>query len=312
MEISFLLLQLKGVLGPADDKEVLNELYSYIPLYRTMPTGFGYDVFLILDTVEISQTAPNIWRVEITYSLPDDSKGASNTKSNIGPHTNDYQSWSNNYVQVTVNSIATTKRITTSLRTVACQKRLQANNQNVPFPQGRPAPIGWTIDGIEGVEVLERNFEFTLTVYKSPADYSFAYIRKLYRMSKTVNNDTFFGFPEGSVLFVGHDASSESMGNVVLNFTFRMQPNFKFSRTQQTTLMPPTEDDPNKMFDVYYEPDFPDAGGQMPGGAFSGWSVVDYLYTPLPEGASGMTIQRPYMRVVHEVYGYSDFDLLEI
>lgn len=296
--------------GPDDDLEAVKAAYSVIPMFRTFPLYDGTNIVLTLENLELKMIQYDIWEVTCTYQLPDSGGsgggGYSQNINNIGPNVGDYQQWSNSYVQLDVNVIAEQTTRKTGLFVLESQKNVDATNTSVPYSLGSTAPIGMTSTGIEGTPVYARQFDFGLTAYFRPQKLTIPYVRKLHRMATTLNNNLFFGFPRGSVLFTEATFSSDVFSVVPVNFQFKVRNNFKFSETGPTALMDPNQDDPELLYDVYKDEYFPDSIDTFnPGGAISGWAVVDYLYHEKPD--NGTLIQQPYLRTIHEVYGYSNF-----
>lgn len=302
------------IYGPDDDLLALEAAYIILPPWRRVPLYDGNHLFLVLVKLNVTRIAPDVWKLEVGYGPPEfggSGAGGYSQPQNVGPNVGE-QNWTDRFVQVSVNSEAITENKKLSLRTIACQKAVGAANQTVPYPSGKPAPIGWTIDEVAGSDVFVRSFEFSLTAYFRPDEYNFAYVRRLYRMATLLNHDTFCGFPAESVLFLGHSAAGDVYSLIPVTFNFAMKPNFKLSQTEATVLMDPNEDDPAKMFDRYYEPYFPDAGGTAPGGALSGWSEIDYSYLPVPDENTKMVLQKPILRTIHVNYEKGNYDRFNI
>lgn len=300
--------------GTDDDLKALEAAYSIIPPFRQVPMYDGTNIVLTLDSLKLTMLEYDHWRAEVSYSVSDSggsAGGGYSRRVGDGPGAGDYRNWSEGFIQLDFNVSAVEINRKLSYATLACQKASFATNQQVPYPQGRPAPIGESIDGVEGSDVYNRQFGFGIRAFFPPQKLTFSYVRRLYRMATTINNKTFFGFPEGSVLFLEANASSDLFQVVPVQFDFKVRPNFKFLKDGPNLLMSPTVDDPAQMFDRYHDPDFPNAdNGPEPGGAFSGWSVVDYRYAETEDQA--IILQKPIMRVIHKVYDKSDFDKLEL
>lgn len=301
--------------GPDDDLEAVKAAYSVIPMFRTFPLYDGTNIVLTLENLELKMIQYDIWEVTCTYQLPDSGGssggGYSQNVNNIGPNVGDYQQWSNSYVQLDVNVISEQIPRKMGLKSLACQKNVDATDTSVPYTAGKPAPIGMTASGIEGANVYARQFDFGLTVYFRPQKLTIPYVRRLNRMACSLNTNLFFGLPRGSVLFTEATFSSDVFSVVPVNFQFKVRNNFKFSQTGPTVYMDPNADDPAEMYDTYHDPYFPDAAtGPEPGGAFSGWCEVDYLYHEKPD--NGALIQQPYLRTIHQMYEYSNFARFEL
>lgn len=291
--------------GPDDDIVATQYAYSIIPPFRYMPIYDDSNAFLYLtlDKIGLTRINQDVWRVEVAYSVPDTEDGG-----NQGPNQGDPE-WSQDFVQLDFNVTTAEEEKKMSLATLACQRKFGAAG-GVPYGPGLSAPIGQTEDGVAGTSVLARQFEFGIQGYFLPQKLTFQYVRKLYRMSGTLNNDTFYGFPAYSVLFTECSASGSLYDKVPINFNFKMKPNFKFSRTEPTKLVDPQEDDVKLMFDVFNDPFFENADtGPAPGDAYSGWDLVDYRYYAAEQ--EGMLLNKPVLRTIHQVYSISNFHLFD-
>lgn len=296
--------------GPDDDIVALRAAYSMVPPRRIMPLYTGGNILLTLSDLKVDQVDPNTWKVSTSYSArPEDQSPGGMGSGGTGPAVGDRGNWSNNFVQLSFNVGAQQETRTQSIKLVDIKKNSGFGNQNVPHTTGQPAPIGQTINGIEGAPVYIRNFGFSITAYFRPRLLTFNYVRRLYRMATTVNNASFFGFPAGSVLFLEASASGDLYSVVPVTFDFQVRPNYKFSQTLPTALSDPNSDKEVEMFDLYNDPFFPDPNAvtPFPGGAFSGWSVVDYRYMGDVDATAKMNLQKPVLRLIHQMYETSDF-----
>lgn len=295
-----------------DDVIMLQSIYPYLPMYYLIPFVDETSIILALSQMKLEQVNDSTWKATLTYSLPENggkSGGGMGTNvDDIGPDTgeNDGAGWSENFTQLSVNMTAITRNRKWSLNTIACQRNVNLPPGGVPYPAGQPAPIGHTVDGIEGADVYERQFQFQITAYFPPEKLKYAYIRKLALMQTTYNRDVFFGFPPGSVLFLECNLAGDIYQVVPVTFSFQQQNNFRFSQTEATRAADPYVDDWLQMHDVFYEPEFEDTG-IMPG-----WSYVDYRYAPEATDASKMVVQKPMLRTIHRLYWDSDFNAFEL
>lgn len=294
------------ILGPQDDLQVLEAVYDFVPIYRSFATYTGEISTLRIDQVTIEQVLHDKWRVQCVYSLSPENVGEQGD-----PNKGDYQQWTQNFVQLGFNVASQQENVKMSLATFACQKAFGVGGA-VPYPAFKPAPIGLTTDGAEGTSVYKRLFSFNITSYFQPKQLDFQYVRRLFRIATTLNAKTFLGFPRGSVLFLEASGSGDVYSEVPVTFDFQVQPNFKFSQTEAEKLMDPGENDPDKMFDLYHDPWFPDAPTDPLAGPYSGWDVVDYLYETQNVNNAGLMVQAPTLRTIHRVYSISDFIHLNI
>jgi hypothetical protein len=125
-------------------------------------------------------------------------------------------------------------------------------------------------------------------------------------MTGTVNDNIFFGFERGSVLFLGATASGDLFANVAVTFSFAVAPNFSFIQAADSILADPLRSplgNPDKIGDA----DFP-----LDATEYWGWDVVEYLFAKIPDSASGMVLQRPDYRLIHRVYESTNFGYLQL
>ena len=300
--------------GPDDDIVALQAAYSIVPPNRTMPLYSGGYIFLTLSSLKVEQIAAETWKLTVGYSHnPIDQDPNPNNPTNNGPNQGDTEQWTNNFVQLSFNVGAQQEQKSMSVQLIDISKNLGFLNANFPYTVGQGAPIGHTDEGVEGAPVYLRSFSFSVTAYKRPSELNFAYVRRLYRMATTINNKTFFGFPAGSVLFLEASASGDLYSVVPVTFDFQMRPNFKFVSAGADVLMDPVKDKVAEMFDTYADYYFYDSiPGEFPGGAHSGWSIVDYRYMADVDPVAKMTLQKPFLRLIHQLYFTADFGKFEL
>ena len=326
--------------GPDDDIVALEAAYSIIPPWRIMPMYDGNFILLTLSSLELKQLQTDHWKVTVKYGVPEQAGGTGGGYNEpVDPVDDNGTQWTNNFVQIGFD-------IRTESETRSQSRKLLAWNSaptapNLPYTVGQGAPMGAHADGIEGVEVLTRTFEFNVTAYFTPAQLTYAYTRKLYRMATSLNIRPFFGFPPGSVMFMGTGGQGDLFSVVPLTFNFVMRPNFMLGATGTSGPFKPTSDNPEDMFDFIVDPYFANISGQVvntanlvpwlqfdsnspfayvisggnmvPSGTnlshvFSGWSHIDYRYGPeQPDPVTGGMFQTPIHRLIHMNYEYSDF-----
>ena len=291
--------------GPDDDIVALQAAYQIVPPSRTMPLYEGGYIFLTLSSLRVEQLATETWKLTVSYSARPKDQDVNQS----GPAAGDRDQWTNNFVQLSFNVSSQQEQKSMSLKLVDIKKNIGFGNANVPYTVGQRCPVGHTEDGVEGYPVYERSFGFSITAYFSPSDLTFAYVRRLYRMATTLNDKSFFGFPAGSVLFIEAAASGDLYSVVPVTFDFLMKPNFKLKTTGDDELMDPDDDTEANMFDTYVDPYFaaPTVVTPWPGGAISGWDILDYRYLPTVDETAKMTLQKPSLRLIHREYFTSDF-----
>ena len=88
--------------------------------------------------------------------------------------------------------------------------------------------IGASDDGVEGVDIVSGQFNWTETWYLAAADVDSAYRTTLAELTGTVNNAAFRGFNAKEVLFLGATGSRRGTGaddDWEINFSFTQSPN---------------------------------------------------------------------------------------
>jgi len=319
--------------GPDDDIVALRAAYTIIPPYRSMPLYSGGYILLTLSNLSVDQVDNDTWKVSVGYTArPIDQSPGGLGSGGTGPAVGDRGNWSNNFVQLGFNVSSQQEQQTESLKLLNVRRANKAVNVDMPYTPGKPAPVGHTMDGVEGYQSYVRSFSFNITAYFPPQRLTFAYVRRLYRMATTVNDRSFFGFPGGSVLFLEASASGDLYSVVPVTFEFQMRPNYIFrkngylnpdnSYSYDNHFADPSNDNEAYMFDTYYEPEFEDSPDILdpfynistgfPGNAYSGWSIIDYRYMHTVDTASKMDLQKPILRMIHQVYEKSNFNLLEL
>lgn len=286
--------------GPDDDQEALKYAYSIVPPSRTMPLYEGGDFLILLQSIELEQLDNNTWRATVVYAPDEEDEGGGGgggAPNVIG------ENWSQDFVQININITPQMEKINRSLEVMESVKRVGSAGN--PLTVGQPGFIGLSNAGVEGTQKFARKFEFGITGYFAPSKLTFPYIRRLYRMSTTVNSEVFFGFPAFSCLFTGFTADGNRFQRIPVGFEFQMRPNFRYSEAGPEQFMDPTEDDPANMYDTYFDPFFPSSTI-----THSGWAEVDYRYGP--KVSQGVQIQSPISRSIHRIYGASNYALFNL
>lgn len=327
------------VFGPEDDVLALEAAYSIIPQFRLMPSYDGNLVLLTITNIKLTSLQADHWLVEVTYGIPrGGGQFPGGYEEPVPPQTEGTNEWSNKYVQIGFQTAVSQVNRTMSIQ-------LQAQNVRfgivpvppAPYALGKSAPMGHHRDGAEGAEVYVPNFTFNVTSYFTPSQLTYAYARRLFSMTGTLNMRAFFGFAPGSVMFQGSDGQGDLFSIIPVTFNFEMKLNLTFTRTGSPGLVIPmtsgTETIPNQdglpmMYRIIADPYFDDAPNHFPGwleyesedflfpagtNIYSGWSHIDYRYGPeKPDPATGLTIQEPIFRFIHLTQYYSDFKRLGI
>lgn len=113
---------------------------------------------------------------------------------------------------------AVTEKITQSKQTISKTKRgggLAPDNQKA---------IGVTIDGeVEGCDRMSPHFEWSVT--RIFGFVTLQYFQSLYALVGTTNNAQFYGFPIGTLLFIGASLQARDTQKVTMTYKFAARPN---------------------------------------------------------------------------------------
>lgn len=153
-------------------------------------------------------------------------------------------------------------------------------------PAGQTAPnfqgaINVNEQGVQGVDIIVPQFEFTTTKTQAVGFVTLAYAATLARLTGKVNNAPFDDFAAGELLFLGADFSQQSAGPATLAYKWSASPN----RTNLTI-------------------------GNITGINKGGHEYMWVFYRPNLSGTSLVRI--PVAVYVHKVYEDGNFALLGI
>lgn len=311
-----------------DDEEMQANVIPYFANnFGTLVKKFYLDidkyVLLYVMDIQANQLTWSKWKLEITFGIPEDngqSQGDGGGES--GP--SDGESNSQEFTQLSFNcTTAMEKRQTATL--IESQVTTVRDNEGlVPtYAIGPNVFIGVTEDGVEGADVAVRGFNFQIVQYMPPTKLTYAYVRRLSRLTACINSDTFFGFARGSVMCTGAQAGGHLYQNVPVTLEFEVKTNFYFSQTGPSSLAP--LDDtyiPGRIggkvvrtfsqFDTYHDPEFSGTivNSGLGAGIHSGWSIVEYIYATKVKILSKTLIRRPTERRIFlpEEVLYVDFN----
>jgi hypothetical protein len=153
-----------------------------------------------------------------------------------------------------------------------------------PSPDEKGA-IGVTDQGVEGIDVNERGFEWTETHSMSAETLSGAYLQTLKAITWTTNRDAFRGFLPGEVLFKGASGTWRTGENAEIGFTFEG----RFNRPPGLKIGDITLD-----FEI------------------KGHEYIDVRYKNAMDTVGGYKIKVPQFVYVHQIYEEGNFELLGI
>jgi hypothetical protein len=153
-------------------------------------------------------------------------------------------------------------------------------------PYFQPAPdfqgaINVNEQGVQGVDVIVPQFEFSFTKSQENGFVSLSYAATLARMTGKTNNAPFENFDAGELLFLGADFSQQSSGPATVTYKFSASPN----RTGITI-------------------------GSITGIAKKGHEYLWVFYRPNLSG--NFLVRIPVAVYVHKVYEDGDFNTLGI
>jgi len=183
--------------------------------------------------------------------------------------------------EYTVDLSAVTEKITQSKETRHRVQRFQSFPGGIPAPDNQRA-IGITADGeVEGCERVSPRLEWTTT--RAWGYTTLGYWKVLYSLVGKTNDDTFYGWARGEVLFLGASSQTKSQDGITTRtYKFAVQPN-------ETDIV---------ICDSLEVPDK------------RGW---DYLWVAYESTADvGKLTQQPFAAYVERIYGEADFELIRI
>lgn len=157
----------------------------------------------------------------------------------IAPHEGQLGFWDGDvqYVPPTINPLEVGEfrlniKTTGGTRTIKLSKqtrRAYSSTAEIFFPGVLESMFGGLIgvsdSGVDGVEIVSPVFEWTEERTFLTGSVTLAYLKKLQRMTGTVNNSPFRGFDSGEILFMGAEAGIRTGEHWRFVFTFRGSPN---------------------------------------------------------------------------------------
>jgi hypothetical protein len=243
-----------------DHEVALGLVEDEVPVFHVIKVE-GTDYTIIKSDVELNQVGDYEWEATVKYTLPELEGGSSS------------------YVELGFAMDGGSQTITKS---ILVRSSHSATSITDPIPDLKGA-IGYTKNGIQGTERLTRGLTFTITAYFAPVIWTSTYIKTLYNISKCYNDDVFFTFAAGEVLFINASGQGSYYKVVPVTFNFVASPNISGAA----------------------DPGFPAL-------TMLGHDVVDYLYYEGTDGTSDDLIMVPSYRYVHQIYEPADFTLLGI
>lgn len=260
-------------IGSVEEDEVYDATLTGSPDY--------YDGFIRSDIKLTPLGGPN-WKVEVTYA-PRGAGGGDQPVGDTGSGGIGGEPASQPTAPSETDLLGAGWSIETS---GASQRILQSLVTNESVRRGGGAApdykraIGVTRDGVQGTEIFVPKLEITRSVQR--ATVTIEYLKTLRRLTGRVNNDTFYTFPEGTLLYLG--ASGTFTVGEGWSFTH------KFAYEPNETLI--------------------NICDGLTVSAKAGW---DYLWVAYSEEVEANQVAPlPLAAYVEEVYPYADFTLLQI
>lgn len=248
-------------IGSEDDGDV------YAAVLAELPANYGT---LTLDSVSLDPQGGGVWFATATYGKDEgdevDPEGTPATQ----PDATDPLG-----AEFSFDTTGGTAHITQSLANVS---KTKVGGGDAPDHKGA---IGVSKDGIAGADIVAPKLEFQIT--RNYAYVTLAYIKTLAALTGTVNNDTWFNFSGGELLFQGASGQAGSDGKVRITFKFAAAEN---------------------QAEVEISDELTVSTGK------DGW---DYLWCTYGKATSnGAVVSKPTVAYVEQVYARTDFALLGI
>lgn len=160
-----------------------------------------YDGLIRTDyNVEEIAGKPGFYIAEITYEQRDLKEAEHNPPPEFP------------FYKITVNFTTkglTTRRIVGLSNNTSVTPYKQGDESKTPLyqPVNHGALVNVTEEGVEGVDVIIPTLDFTITKEFAADAVTVGFVRLLYSLTGTVNEDAFLGFAPGELLYKGVDAS---------------------------------------------------------------------------------------------------------
>lgn len=146
--------------------------------------------------------------------------------------------------------------------------------------------IGVTDEGVEGVDVVAPQFQFSIVKYFANSALTTAYYVDVYNLVGKTNAGSFQGFAAGEVLFLGASGSRKSTSS-----SDRTAVTFRFAANRPRTGV---------------------TIGTITGINKDPWQALDVRYTEVEDTSAKTVVKRPTSVHVHTVYESGDFNDLNI
>lgn len=193
-----------GFFGPEDDTELAKYIYSTFPAFRTFPTSPSDTIALFISSVNATNLGKNLWRISVTYSLPE------------GNEAKDY-----GYIQYGFEAGGDTIHISQS---ISVRSSVARTGSGLTPPNWGGA-IGVSKNGIEGADIPARGLRFNITGFFVPTDYATSLAKTWGDLAGCCNNATFLSFAAGEVMYLSCSGQGEQYKVIPIQFNFLYKPN---------------------------------------------------------------------------------------
>jgi hypothetical protein len=145
---------------------------------------------LVRQEIDVQPTGYDCWRVDVSYGPESDSQSQ---------ETPEPGTWKFDF-----DTSGGRHKVTKSLATIS--RHWKSGTDEAPDLKGA---IGYDGERVNGVEILIPVLKFTITAYYDPTDVTTELMRTLARATPRYNSDSFLGFDEGEVLYLGTSGSGD-------------------------------------------------------------------------------------------------------
>jgi hypothetical protein len=195
--------------GTTDDQVAIDLAANHSPIsyYR-----------LVRDTIDVNQVAPNRWEATVRYVDPDKPD-----EEEPGDHVE---------VGEGVFSFDTTGEIIhiDAVKKGKYTEYFHTAAQAVSFK----GAIGVHSDGVDGVDIVSPGLRLTYRTRLAKEDVTLQWIKNVAAITGTTNNNTFYTFAKGEMLFLGMQGEQTGETDPEMTFNFVASSNWPVARTFET------------------------------------------------------------------------------
>ena len=246
---------------PNDDIAAAKYIYDNIPTFRVFILNDGSPITLYLSSSRGEDLGGGTWRVELVYTLPQDEQ-----LNNI------------NYVKFGLTTSGGQKKISKSISVRSTDTRTGSSLT----PPNTYNIIGASDKKVEGTTILTEALKFNITAYFTPDVWNTSVLLGLRTLTTRYNNNVFYGFAAGEIVFEYATASGEAYKLTPVTYHFIYQPNYN--------------GEPDEGFPPLFA---------------LGHDHIEYSFLDDVDPA-GLPVRVPHFRRVHQVYKPGNLSLLGI